>query len=114
MITFYTTMDVSSLNIEKLLALPFMIEEVELEIGYSISKYHAATFWSPEEGGEIEDCNFKIINIITGDGYVFFAPTDKQCLTVEKAFTEKERSSIDDAIWHHHDTNKSEPDDWCW
>ena len=105
MITFYTTIDVSSLNIEKKLCLPFWIEEVELEIEYAISKYHAATPWEPAEGGEIEDCNFKIIKVYDENGNGFI-PTDKQCLTVENALTEKERERIDDAIWHHYETNK--------
>lgn len=112
MITFYTTIDVSSLNIEKLLALPFMIEEVELEVEYGISKHIPANWFHEQEGGELELCEWRIINIIAGDGYVFFAPTDKQCLTVENAFTEKERECIDDAIWGHYASIKDEPDEW--
>jgi len=93
MITFYTTIDVSSLNIEKLLALPFMIEEVELEIEYHIPKYYPRTWLHPEEGGELEDWNVKV--------------TDRMfSLSQRKKILELlDENAIVAAILAHHDTN---------
>jgi hypothetical protein len=111
MITFYCNLDVSTLSIEKLLCLPFFIEEIELEVEYSISKYHAATFWSPAEGGAIEDLNWKIIKVYD-ENVNGFDPTDKQILIIENALTEKERTRIEELVWHHYEVNKNEPDEW--
>ncbi len=65
--TFTATYDLcdsqDTINLSNILALPFEIVECELEIEYAISPFHAQSFYAPAEGGELEDCNIKVISI---------------------------------------------------
>lgn len=103
MITFNYTYDKCldhKTPINWLLCLPFDIEEIELEVEYYISKYHPATFFSPAEGGDIEDWNV----VVTDNRF-----NDKQKKII---LGELRYDVIIDAIWAHHDTNKNKVDDW--
>lgn len=83
-----------------LLALPFEIEGVMIEIEYDISKYYPATFWQPEEGGEIEDWNVKVTDEMFNE---------KQSEIIKDSLNEE---WIIDAIWDHYQSNKNKVDDW--
>jgi hypothetical protein len=77
-----------------ILALPFDIEDVELEIEYGISRYVPGNWHHQAEGGELEDWNVAV---------------------VDNRFNEKQRKIIADnldenaivaAIWEDYDANK--------
>jgi hypothetical protein len=65
--TFYANYDLcdsqDTINLSSILALPYPIDECELEIEYSISQFVPQSFYAPAEGGEIEDCNIKVVLI---------------------------------------------------
>lgn len=95
--------DMRDLEIEanKALGLPFEIEEIELEIQYDISEYRPATFDDPEEGGEIEDCNIKVIKINN------FEPTEQQAKIIMDLIDDKEfREITTEWIWDDYKTQK--------
>lgn len=75
-------------EIQRSLALPFAIEEIEIEIQYEISPYRPATFYDPAEGGELEDVEYNILTI--GN----FVPTDKQVKIIFDIIDTKEFKEI--------------------
>ena len=63
-------------------------ESIELEINYSISPYRAATWHDPEEGGEIEDCEIKVLLIDD------LEPTDEQAKKIMDEIDGKEFNEL--------------------
>lgn len=82
------------------LCLPFEINEVRLQIEYNISKFHPATYWSPAEGGEIEECIVTVID----ECY-----NEEQCETILNSISEEWLAG---AVWNHHNKMKNQEMDW--
>ena len=105
--TIYKKYDVCDLEtpLNIILALPFVIDDVELEIQYEISPYREATFNDPAEGGELEDFSYKVIKI--GN----FTPTDKQADMIETIIYDKEfKEFTKEWVWNDYADKKNEDD----
>lgn len=102
--TFTTKYDTTDYQeIQRALALPFEIEEIELEIKYEISPYRPATFYDPAEGGDIEDVKY---NILTVDNFV---PNDKQVKIIMDIIDTKEfREITTEWIWDDYADKKNQ------
>ncbi len=94
--TFDTDYELDDANATILLALPFEIYNLQLEIDYTISKFYPATLYSPAEYGEIDDCD---INIVSINDHINI--TDTQAKLLHDLLDEEK---INEMIWHHYNT----------
>lgn len=92
-------------EIQRALALPFEIEEIELEISYEISPYRPATFHDPAEGGYIEDVEYNILTVNK------FVQNDKQVKIIMDFIDAKEfREITNEWVWDDYADKKNEDD----
>ncbi|MFA6066934.1 MAG: hypothetical protein WC707_07160 [Candidatus Babeliaceae bacterium] len=100
--TFYDVRDLKSpLNV--ILALPFDITDVELDIDYSIYGCNRpATFDDPEEHPELEVTSSKVISIITHNGS--FTPTSKQSDLILSLLN---NDDLDELLWYDAEVQKA-------
>ena len=64
----YEVSEEEAARIKKALHLKRDIEIVHLEIGFRVTPYLSATYYAPEEGGELDVQDFAIIYIASEDG----------------------------------------------